>query len=77
MENVEQIVGMIADELEATRTSFETRVREDYDKNYIVFFGLGTAAAGWVGHWCMDNGIQMPAEEDREKIANKLLGWAQ
>lgn len=55
---------------------FEARVRADYDPNYICFFGLGTAAAGWIRHWCTDKGVEVPPEDVREDLASRLLGWA-
>ncbi len=55
--------------------SFESCVRRDYDRNYIAFFGLGTAAAGWIRHWCTRNNVPVPSEEEREEIACRLLGW--
>lgn len=54
---------------------FAARVRSDYDPNYICFFGLGTAGAGWIRHWCQRNRVEIPSEEDRETIACRLLGW--
>lgn len=55
---------------------FAARVRADYAGGYIAFFGLGTAAAGWIRHWCLGNDIAVPSEEDRETIACRLLGWS-
>lgn len=55
---------------------FEARVRKDYDPTYICFFGLGTAAAGWIRHWCTREGVEVPPEDVREDLASRLLGWA-
>lgn len=55
---------------------FEARVRADYDRNYICFFGLGTAAAGWIRHWCTAEGIEVLPQDVREDLASRLLGWA-
>lgn len=54
---------------------FRTQVLGDYDRNYVAFFGLGTAAAGWIRHWCTRNDVPVPSEEEREEIACRLLGW--
>ena len=54
---------------------FRARVLQDYDRNYVTFFGLGTAAAGWVRHWCYDNCAPVPSDAALEEIACRLLGW--
>ncbi len=54
---------------------FRAQVLNDYDRNYVAFFGLGTAAAGWVRHWCMRHNVPVPSETEREEIACRLLGW--
>lgn len=56
---------------------FAARVRADYDPNYVAFFGLGTAAAGWIRHWCISEEIEVPPEDVREDLASRLLGWSE